>query len=83
MTEGPYTYTITKTVCLGCKYLKSQIRITGKNPIRDYYCTHPKSVEDQQREIRVVGLFDKNNAKRIGNESDTPSWCPYLSDIKK
>lgn len=76
---GPKTYTIVKTTCLYCEFHKSVLTKSGKSPEREYFCSH-KSLKDQNVATKVPLYNDKPELGTfIGNNEDTPTWCPYLS----
>lgn len=91
-------------VCTRCKYLRSRLQMSGRNPIYDYYCEHPvmkephKVSEELIRKLKQLGkesaipAFEKSqlrtNTERaergtfIGNDSQTPQWCPVMGERK-
>lgn len=50
--------------CIGCEFLNSRLLKTGRNPIREYKCTHPNA-----EKVVIVRKHD---------HPITPKTCPKL-----
>lgn len=56
-------------VCTRCKYLHSRLQMSGRNPIYDYYCEHPKS-----KEPHIISELLIQKLKDMGKESAIPAF---------
>lgn len=63
--------------CQGCPHHSRQLVKSGKNPIREHNCNHPRFIN-----FLNMGLL-KRDGRNIGQDSKTPSWCPFLTKNDK
>lgn len=62
--------------CRSCQHHDNRLLKSGRNPIREHVCTHPNFVGNNQFMSSILG---KTNGKKIGNDSKTPRWCPFIA----
>lgn len=63
------------TSCTMCLHYNNKLLKSGLNPIREHYCTHPKF---DGYEDFMSSSFGKRDGRKIGKNSNTPKWCPFL-----
>ncbi len=61
--------------CGLCPHYSSRLLKSGRNPIREYYCNHPNF---DNYEDFMSSISGKRDGRKIGENSNTPKWCPFL-----
>lgn len=78
MRDGPIAFTKTEYSCGLCRYHKSHMQRSGRDPVYHHYCTHP----DAEPKTCLVGIAALNSlepdGRFIGRSELTPDWCPIL-----
>lgn len=67
---GPTEFNYRRVTCALCKYHVQEMFCSGRDPIYDHYCEHPKAKEAFANSI--MGM----RGSYIGQDDITPSWCP-------
>ena len=69
---GPQKYVYSELCCNGCNFLRSNLHISGQNPIYIHRCKKADMIEIQtHQEERII--YQGSHA-----QVPTPEWCPYL-----
>jgi len=87
-TIGPHVTiqtTESKLVCIRCDYLKNHLIRSGRNPQWECTCLHPRAKEVAMKTPPVLRVWSDNlaNGCWIGEQPDTPHWCPELKANKE
>lgn len=69
-----------KLVCTRCDYLKHNLIRSGRDPQWECLCLHPRAKEVAQAMPGADRCWSTNGAPGcwIGEQPDTPEWCPLL-----
>lgn len=84
---GPHIHIQLETqslVCTRCVYLKHNLIRSGRDPQWECLCLHPKAKETAESTPGVGRVWSTNGADGcwIGEDPETPSWCPVRKDHK-
>lgn len=70
--KGPQKYVYIELCCNGCNFLRSNLFISGQNPIYIYRCKKTKMITIQtHQEERII-------YQGPCLQVPAPDWCPYL-----
>jgi hypothetical protein len=69
-----------KLVCTRCDYLKHNLIRSGRDPQWECLCLHPRAKEVAQAMPGADRCWSTDGTERcwIGEQPDTPEWCPLL-----
>jgi len=74
--EGPQMMIFNSERCTGCKFHHNVLMKTGRNPVRWYYCQHPKILDTNKEYPPHWPLTKRSEGELIGETTEVPTWCP-------
>lgn len=73
--EGPTKIHLDHLYCFGCKHHYRKMIRSGRPALYYYYCKHPSVLENHSDWYKEKGRY-------IGQEDETPGWCPIINPAK-